>query len=127
MSKNRYLEAMKKALSILGPNRVGSCLILGIEPIKSSIEGATVLSSIGVQPCILPFKPWDRSVYRNRSSCNPEDLIKVSKSAVKAMIENDIKPEKNQGCLLCEGCTIDHDIYMLEILEGGSKHEDSSA
>lgn len=126
ISRNRYLEAMKKALSILGPNRVGSCLLVGLEPIKSSIEGATTLSSIGVQPCMLPFKPWDKSLYCNRSFCNPEDLIKVSRAAVRAMIENKIYPEKNQGCLLCEGCTIDHDIYALEILEGGNKHEDSS-
>ncbi len=35
ISKNQYLEAMKKALKILGPNRVGSCLIIGLESIES--------------------------------------------------------------------------------------------
>lgn len=114
VSKRRYIEAMKKAIDILGPNRVGSVLLVGLEPVRSSIDGAVTLSSIGVQPCILPFKPWDKSVYRERPHCNPDDLIKVSERAVRAMIENNISPEKNQGCLLCEGCTIDHDIYKQE-------------
>ncbi len=117
--KNRYLRAMKEALDILGPNRVGSCLIAGLEPIEESIKGATELASIGVQPCILPFKPWDKSVYSNRTHCNPEDLIKVSKAAVNAMIQNNVSPEENEGCLLCEGCTIDHDIYKLQLKEYG--------
>ncbi|MFC1561076.1 radical SAM protein [Candidatus Latescibacterota bacterium] len=128
MPKNRYLEAMEEALSILGPNRVGTCLLVGLEPIESSVEGATALSSIGSQPCILPFKPWDKSLYRNLPPCNPEDLISVSETAVRAIIENNILPEENQGCLLCEGCTIDHDIYKLKIYEkGGSKNENSSS
>jgi len=114
-SKDTYLDAMKKALSILGPNRIGSCLLVGLEPLESSIKGATALASIGVQPCMLPFKPWDKSSYNNYSPCDTGDLIKVSEAAVKAMIENDIVPEENQGCLLCEGCTIDHDIYELQI------------
>lgn len=115
IAKERYLEAMKKALNILGTNRVGSVLIVGLEPIDSSIKGAIALASIGVQPCILPFKPWDKSSYSNYTSCNPDDLIKVSEATVKVVIENDIFLGENQGCLLCEACTIDHDIYKLQI------------
>jgi biotin synthase-related radical SAM superfamily protein len=125
ISKRRYIDAMKKVIDILGPNRVGSVLLVGLEPVRSSIDGAVTLSSIGVQPCILPFKPWDKSVYRERPHCNPDDLIKVSERAVRAMIENNISPEKNQGCLLCEGCTIDHDIYKQE--KGDSNYENSSS
>jgi len=113
--KSRYLKAMEKVLNILGPNRVGCCLIVGLEPIESSIKGATQLASIGVQPCMLPFKPWDNSIFSNRTHCNPDDLIKASMAAAKGMIENGISPEKNGGCLLCESCTIDHDIYKLMI------------
>ena len=115
ITKKRYLEAMKTALKLLGPNRVGSCLIIGLEPIENSIEGAISLASIGVQPCIIPFKPWDKSQYEKCPSCNSENLIKVSQVAVASMIENGINPDKNEGCLFCEGCTIDHDIYKMEI------------
>ncbi len=125
--KKRYLEIMEKALNILGPNRVGSCLLVGLEPIETSIEGAIELTSIGVQPCMLPFKPWDKSSYKNCSPCDPASLIEVSKAAVNAMMENNIVPQENEGCLLCEGCTVDHDIYSLTQEEGGSNYEDSSS
>jgi len=115
--KKRYVDASSEVLDVLGPNRVGSCLIIGLEPIESSIEGATILTENGIQPCILPFKPWDKSFFKNMSPCIPEDLITVSKMAVNSMINNEISPEDNQGCLLCDGCTIDHDIYKLLINE----------
>src|SRR5690606_20329619 len=91
--KSRYLSAMKRAYDILGPNRTGSCLIVGLEPVESSIRGANELASIGVQPCMLPFKPWNNSAYSNHPHCSPEDLIKVSKEAVRAIIKNNIFPE----------------------------------
>lgn len=111
--KIRYLKAMEKALDVLGPNRVGSCLVAGLEPIENTINGATELASIGVQPCIIPFKPYDNSEYDSLNPCSQGDLIKASKSAVNAMIEYSVNPEENQGCLHCESCTVDHDIYRL--------------
>lgn len=111
-SKNRYFSAMGKALSLLGKNRVGTCLIAGLEPISSSIEGAAAFAAIGVQTCVLPFKPWDNSFYRDRIPCDPETLIKISERAVDSMIENGVSPLESQGCLQCDACTIDHDIYI---------------
>ncbi len=118
ISKNRYLGASSEVLRALGPNRVGSCLVVGLESIDSSIEGATILTENGIQPCILPFKPWDKSHFKNMTPCKAEDLIQVSKRATEAMIKNRISPADNQGCLLCDGCTIDHDMYELLTVEG---------
>lgn len=126
--KSRYLDTMKRTASLLGPNRVGSCLIVGLEPMDSSIAGSNELASRGVQPCVLPFRPWDRSAYSECKPCEPEDLIRVSEAAVTAMLDNGVCPEKNQGCLLCEGCTIDHDIYWLRAQEKGeTPHENHGA
>lgn len=131
IQKPLYLDAMRKTLDSLGPDRVGSCLIVGLEPIESSIEGARALTSIGVQPCILPFRPWDKSLYCNQPLCDANDLIEVSKAAVAAMIQNGVSPERNEGCLLCEGCTVDHDIYDVYKMqineERGNKYENSSS
>lgn len=113
ISKKRYLAASRKVLNVLGTNRVGSCLVVGLESIDSSTEGAKTLTENGIQPCILPFKPWDKSSFKNMTHCKSDDLIQVSKSATEAMIKNRISPSANQGCLLCDGCTIDHDMYEL--------------
>jgi hypothetical protein len=113
ISKRRYLGAMKYALKLIGPNKVGSCLIVGLEPIESSIEGARTLASEGIQPCMLIFKPWDRSVFRNRERCNPKDVLQVGEEVAQAMLEYAIDPRQNHGCLKCEACTVEHDIMEL--------------
>jgi len=114
LPKKDYLKRMEKAVSLLGPNRVGSCLIVGLEPLESTIQGAQTLASIGVQPCLLPFRPWDKSAYEESSPCVPETLTTVSGAAVQFMKASGINPHLNHGCLGCEGCTIDHDLYGLE-------------
>lgn len=119
VSKERYLDAMKTVSDRLGPNRVGCCLLVGLEPINSSIEGARVLPSIGAQPCMLTFKPWDKSMFYDYPPTDPKYLIEVSYATANAMRENNISPESNEGCLQCEGCTLDHDIYNLLRNNGG--------
>jgi len=111
----RYIEAAKKVTALLGSNRVGSVLIVGIEPIENSIVGSDTLAANGIQPCIIPFKPWDKTELTNYSLCTPDNFINVSEKAVAAMIKNNLNPNKNQGCLLCEGCGIDHDLYDLKM------------
>lgn len=113
ISRRRYLEALKYASSLLGPNKVGSCLIVGLEPIESSIKGAYTLASERIQPCMLPFKPWDGSVFKNRERCNPDDILRVGEEVAQAMFEFGIDPKQNHGCLNCEGCTVEHDILEL--------------
>ncbi len=110
---SKYLSAMKIALSLVGSNRVGSCLIIGIQPVKEAIQGVIKLATIGVQPCIVPFKPWDGSLLKEYPQCKPSELIGVSKIAAKTMLDNNISPDQNQGCMKCESCTIERDIYKL--------------
>jgi hypothetical protein len=113
IAKQHYLDAFAFVADRLGPNRVGSCLIVGLEPEESSIEGAEQLCRLGVQPCILPFKPWNGSVLNQEKQCSPEMLLRVSYAAATAMHRSRIIPNHNQGCLKCEGCTIDHDMLAL--------------
>lgn len=117
IKKEDYFAAFYKATECLGKNRVGSCLIVGLEPIENTISGVMEISRAGVQPCLLPFKPWDGSQFSKYPPCETDVLIRASEEAVNAMIKYDIDPEANQGCLLCEGCTIDHDIYRLKRTE----------
>jgi len=120
ISKQRYLEAMGYALKLLGSNKVGCCLIVGLEPSESTIEGARTLASRGIQPCMLPFKPWNRSLFRNRDVCDPKVVLHVGEKVAQFMNEFGIDPTQNHGCLNCEACTIEHNILEL-IKNGGDK------
>jgi biotin synthase-related radical SAM superfamily protein len=113
VSKERYFEAFEYVLEALGPNTVGSVLIVGLESIESTVEGVKELAKAGVQPCLLPFKPWNGSEFEKKPPADPADFIQVSKLSAKIMIEYGIDPRRNQGCLNCNSCTIDHDYFYL--------------
>ena len=110
VSKERYLEAFRFVTKRLGKNKVGTVLIAGLEPKKSTENGARIMSKMGVRVCILPFKPWNGSTYEKRDPCNPKDVLWLSKRIAKLMKSNKINPKKNYGCLNCSSCTVDEDL-----------------
>jgi len=117
ISKDRYFEAWEYAKKLLGKNKVGSCQIIGLEPMNSSIEGIEAATSRGVQVSVMPFKPWQGSLYEKISPCSPEDILEASKVAAKIMLKYDVDPHKNYGCFNCAGCTVAEDI--LKFLKQG--------
>jgi hypothetical protein len=112
-----YFSAMAEAARLLGRNRVGSCVLVGLEPLDSTVRGVEALASAGVQPCVLPFKPWDGSRYATMRSCEPSQLMEASYAAAEAMMACGLSPQMNEGCLRCEACTIDHDLYAVALSE----------
>lgn len=110
ISKQHYLKALEYTAQLL-PNHVGSCLLVGLDAKENIKEGIECLVSIGVHPCLLPFKPFDGSKLEKHHSCNPQEIIELSHYAVEQMHSNNLELFKNQGCLLCECCTIMHDIW----------------
>lgn len=113
VSKERYFEVFDYVLKTLGPNKVGSVLIVGLEDLDSTIEGAKELAKTGVQPCLLPFKPWSGSEFATKPPADPIDFIEASRRSAEFMIKYGIDPRQNQGCLNCESCTLDHDYFYI--------------
>lgn len=109
VNKERYFAAFNFVNKKLGKNKIGTLLIAGLEPKESTLEGVEVMSQMGVRVCLLAFKPWDTCEYVYKESCNPEDLLWISKRAADFMKTNKIDPQKNYGCLNCPSCTIDGD------------------
>jgi len=112
-SRQGFLDSFELVADALGPNRVGSCLIVGLEPEGSTILGAAELCRRGVQPCLLPFKPWNGSKLSGTRPCEPDCLLRASEATAGEMARHQVRPELNQGCLQCEGCTVDHDVLSL--------------
>ncbi len=113
VSKKRYFEAFDYVLGKLGSNKVGSCLIVGLESPESTTKGAEELAKHGVQPCLLPFKPWDGSAFEIRPPADPRLLTETSRLSSEFMLKYQIDPFENQGCLNCNSCTVDHDYYAI--------------
>ena len=112
-TKEEYLDRMKFALGKLGKNKVGSVLIAGLECANDTKQGIDVLTANGIHPCILSFKPWNESALKDKKHCTPELFYEVSEYAALAITEHHLDLQANQGCLLCDCCTVVHDIFKL--------------
>lgn len=58
LSRKHYLDALERAVSIWGRNgAVRSILIVGLEPMESTLQGVRELCSRNVMPILSPFTP----------------------------------------------------------------------
>ena len=110
ISMYHYLDILQFAAKQL-PDKIGSCLIVGLDKPNNVREGVRALIDIGVHPCILPFKPFDGSRLEKAAPCNPVEYIELSDYAVNQMQKNGLNLLANEGCLLCECCTVMHDMW----------------
>ncbi len=105
-----YIERSKYANELLGGNKIGSTLICGIAPVETIKLGVDELTKNGIHPCILAFRPSEGSEYESLKECDADTFYDCSDYAVKKMLEHGLDIFKNEGCLLCEYCTIMHDL-----------------
>lgn len=110
ISIDQYIERGKYANELLGGNKVGSTLICGIAPIETINAGIEDLTKNGIHPCILAFRPSENSEFETKEECDTESFYECSKYASEKMLEEGLDIFKNEGCLLCEYCTIMHDL-----------------
>lgn len=113
-TKMQYIERMKYALALLGENKVGSVLIAGLENKENTKNGIDALINIGVHPCILPFKPWDDAFLKKEEHCTTELFYELSEYAALNISKKGLILRANQGCFLCDCCTLIHDINNLK-------------
>lgn len=114
--KKHYLNALEYVAKKL-PNHAGSCLLVGLDSEKSIKAGVDALVSIGVHPCLLPFKPFTGSRLENAEPCKSNVLIELSQYSVEQVYKGGLNLLRNQGCMLCDCCTVMHDIWKSNHLE----------
>lgn len=115
ISKEHYLEACKFVLDKLGGNSVGSCLIVGLDTYESTKHAIDVLVKSGIEPCILPYKIYNRTNLDGYEvACSYEyDFYRLSQYASQTAKKEGIIFSENQGCLKCTCCTIMHDFQNI--------------
>lgn len=117
ISIDKYIQKAKFANELLGGNKVGSTLICGIAPIETIRKGIEELTANKIHPCILAFRPSENSEFENLEECDTESFYNCSKYAAQKMLEEGLDIFKNEGCLLCEYCTIMHDLIREMLKE----------
>lgn len=104
IGKTLYFEFLKEAVKIFGEGNVRSILIVGLEPIESTLKGIEELAKIKVVPVLSPFIASDDTLLKDHPTPDIETLIKAweeSKKIVK-------KYEMNLGprCIPCQHNTL---------------------
>lgn len=121
ISIDEYIKRGVYANSLLGGNKVGSTLICGLAPIETIKLGIDELTKNKIHPCILAFRPSENSEYQAREECDTDEFYECSKYAAEKMLDGNLDIFKNEGCLLCEYCTIMHDLTREILKERGEK------
>lgn len=107
-----YHKAFKKAVEVFGRGQVSSVMIGGIQPFEDIKKECEYLTSIGVFPTIMPFRPLDDCTFFDITSCNPDELIEASEYLGALLRKEQLAPECQEGCTKCGGCSIENDCYL---------------
>jgi len=114
-SLEHYFEAFEMVNTKLGINKVGSCIIIGLDSQENLKSGIDTLISHKVFPCILPLKFFDGASMKLDNTAMAlleRDFIILSKYAADRASAEGIDVSKNEGCLHCPCCTIIHDMIF---------------
>lgn len=112
--KEQYISAFKYVIDVLGADRVGSCLIVGLDKRENLISAIDELLEMGVQPCILLFKDYDTQMDDISIPVQYlRDFYFISKYAAEKAKMRNMYFKNSQGCLKCNCCTIMHDLQNI--------------
>lgn len=75
--RKRYIEALEHAVKVFPRGAVTSHLVLGLEPIESTLKGIDFLTDLGVVPLITFFPPLEGSTLAMRWKPDLKDIVPV--------------------------------------------------
>ncbi len=102
-----YINAWKEAINIFGINQVSSFLIVGLGERKSSIiEGASLLSELGVYPFIVPLRPIPGTPLATHKPPHPDDMISIYQQTSTLLKRHGLSWRNSKaGCVRCGACS----------------------
>lgn len=75
--RDTYMGFIARAVERMGPGRVRSILMVGLEPAESTLEGVRALSAIGCVPVLSPFRPDPITELANLAPPSVETMTRI--------------------------------------------------
>lgn len=97
--RDAFLKALEYAVSIFGPGKVYTNLIVGLEPRESFITGCRHLASLGVVPEGISFHPDLGTPLAKAASASPIAIEEAGQVIAEICYEFGYKPWLNRGSL----------------------------
>lgn len=115
VSRDAYFEAWDRALTLLGPNRVASVLLVGAEPLESTLEGALDLVGRGVVPTLIPLRWYPDSRFDKWTPVDVAQYSDLASQVASALRRSGLDPTSQPGCTACGGCSVETDVVRVEM------------
>ncbi len=100
-----YYKILKSAVDIFGEHQVQSVIIAGLEGEDTLQEGCDKLASFGVFPSVTPFRPTSGTALENEKPPDARWMAKQYERIGEIVKTYGLRPEKNNGCERCGGCS----------------------
>ena len=108
-----YHKALERAVKVFGYGQVSSVMIGGIQDWQDIKSECEILCKMGVFPTIMPFRPLDDCTFKYNKACNADELIEMSEYLGELLRKYGLKPECQEGCTKCGGCSIENDCFKV--------------
>lgn len=107
-----YVDYLERAAGILGPGRVRSMLMVGLEPLEDTLAGVEAIARRGCVPVLSPFRPDPATPLRDRP---PPDAAFLEEAYLRARdVAHRFGAMLGPGCLPCS-----HNTLTLAAAHGG--------
>ena len=112
--RDTYLDYLEHAAGILGPGKVRSMLMVGLEPLESTLKGARAIAERGAVPVLSPFRPDESTPLAGWQPPESENLEEVYLRALE--IATDCGVGLGPSCIPCS-----HNTLTLAGIHGASR------
>ncbi len=104
LGQDRYLKSLEEAVGYFGYGNVRSMLVVGLEPIESTLEGVKELARRNVLPVLSPFTTMEGIQMENYPTPSLETLLEVYKRSQE--IVSKYKTHLGPKCIPCQNNVI---------------------
>lgn len=117
VAKDEYLRCWDSALEMLGAGRVSSVLLVGTEPLESTLEGAAELIGRGVIPTLIPLRWYPSARFSRWQPVSPEDYAELAIEVAALLSTAGLSPAAQPGCTACGGCSLEGSLVAVSLGE----------
>jgi hypothetical protein len=107
MDKAHYVRAWENAVSLFGPGKVSSVLLVGLDTVSNIREAIDYLISMKVIPTLIPFRPYNNTALSGHPLTSVEDFVDCASYNALALSAARLNPFSQRGCTACQGCSMD--------------------
>ena len=102
-----YLKAWEEAVDIFSPNQVTTYIIVGLgEDDESVLSGVNMLSSLGVYPYVVPFRPIPGTSLEDLRPPSSQRMLHLYQRTTPLLKKTNLSSSKiKAGCGRCPACS----------------------